>query len=81
MNWKQESENLKENENRETEERIRDIRRRIAELRDALHTSRPEPSHNDDEVSQPTQYTEKSKEEKRNAELEDMKAKLLGRKK
>ena len=62
------------------EERIRDIKGRIAELRNALHTPQPEPSYRHDEVSQTTRDVEEARsEEKRNAELNDLKAKLLGR--
>lgn len=64
------------------EERIRDIRGRIAELRDALHSSRPESSINHVEVPQTTRVVERTTEaekEKRNAEMNDLKAKLLGR--
>ena len=85
MNWNQESGNLRENENRETEERIRDLRRRIEELRSQLHTSRPEPVKRHEEVVETSRNVEAPREiserEKRNAELNDIKAKLLGRKK
>lgn len=64
----------------ETAKRLHDIKRRIAELREALHTSRPEPAYRHDEVSQAPRDVEKA-QEKRNAELDDIKAKLLGRKK
>ena len=62
------------------EERIRDIRRRIAELRNRLHSTRPDRAQKPDEVVEQRQSVDEARERK-NAELEAIKAKLTGRKK
>lgn len=62
----------------ETAKRLHDIKRRIEELRASLYSARPEPAQRNDEVLEKPQDDEKRK---RNAELDDIKAKLLGRKK
>ena len=84
MNWNSELKNLRERnerENREREERIRDLRRRIEELRSSLYSTQPRRVCEDDEVAEPIRNVEQTEREKRNAELDAMKAKLLGRKK
>ena len=62
------------------EERIRDIRRRIAELRNRLHSTQPDSVQKPDKVVEQRQSVDEARERK-NAELEEIKAKLLGRKK
>ena len=63
--------------------KIRDIRRRIEKLRDHFHTPRRERMAESQKVDEPAPVVEqKEKEqERRNAEMDDIKAKLLGRKK
>ena len=87
MSWRQESKNWKERRSEyernsmETEERIRDLRRRIEELRNRLHTPRPSPIRDDEEVVEPPRDVEEArKKQERANELNDIKAKLLGRK-
>lgn len=71
--------------NSDLEERILDIRRRIEEQRRELCTSRPEPVKRHEEVVEAPRVVETSREEqekeRRNAELNDIKLKLLGKKK
>lgn len=62
----------------ETAKRLDDIKRRIEELRSYFHPTQPEPTQRNDEVLAESREDEKRK---RNSELEDIKAKLLGRKK
>lgn len=63
------------------ETRIRDIRERIAELRNRLYPPRPEGLQGPKEVVQQKQDMEQTPEAKRNAELEAIKRKLMGAKK
>lgn len=61
---------------------IRDIQRRIGELRDALHRTRSEPTQRNDQVPQEnSERRVNAAKSSKNAEMEDLKAKLLGRKK
>ena len=56
MNWNNELKTLREKnerESREYEERIRDLRRRIAELRERLHTPQPTRVFEDEKVAEP----------------------------
>ena len=55
------------------------LRKRIERLRDTLCSPRRKPARRDEQVSEPRQAVERTPEEKRNAELDDLKAKLLGR--
>ena len=86
MSWRQESRNWKERKSEyerksmETEERLRDLRRRIEELRSQLHTPRPSPIRDDEKVVEPPRDVEEArKKQERANELNDIKAKLLGR--
>ena len=88
MSWSQESKNWKERRSEyernsiETEERIRDLRRRIEELRSRLHTPQPSPVRDYEQVVEQTQDVDEArKKQERANELNDIKAKLLGRKK
>ena len=88
MSWRQDSKIWKERRSEyerksmETQERIRDLRRRIEELRSQLHTSRPSPVRDYEQVVEQTQDVgEARKKQERANELNDIKAKLLGRKK
>ena len=85
MNWNKESESLKINENSNLEEQVRDLRRRIEKLRSELCSPRSESIERDEEMGEPPRNVEPPREvaerEIRNAELNDIKAKLLGRKK
>lgn len=61
---------------------IRDIQRRIGELRDALHRTRSEPTQRNDQVPQENTETRVgAAESSKNTEMEDLKSKLLRRKK
>ena len=62
----------------ETAKRIHVIKRRIEELRSRLDTTRPDSIQRNDEVLAESRRDENTK---RNSDLEDIKAKLLGRKK
>lgn len=62
----------------ETAKRLDDIKTRIEELRSYFHPTQTEPTQQNDEVLVESREDEKRK---RNSELEDIKAKLLGRKK
>jgi len=53
------------------------LRRRIEKLRDTLCSPRREPTSRNEHISEPRQTVERSKED----ELNELKAKLLGRKK
>lgn len=55
------------------------LKRRIEKLREDLFGARRPIAPRDEKVEEPRQTVERSKEEKRNAELDDLKAKLLGR--
>ena len=57
------------------------LRKRIERLRNTLCGPRRELTQRNEQVSEPRQIVESTPEEKRNAELDDIKAKLLGRKK
>lgn len=57
---------------------IRSIRERIERLRQSLHSSQPETVERAREISEPKQDMERAR---KNKELNDIKAKLLGRKK
>ena len=63
------------------EERIRDIRRRIDEQRSRLEytQARSKPIRRDDPIPQQTSDVDQAKT-KRESELTDLKAKLMGRK-
>ena len=86
MNWRRESKNSNQESKYDgienLEERILDIRRRIAELRSRLDytPTQPRTIETTREV-QKLQPSVDEAREKKNAELEDIKAKLLGRKK
>lgn len=83
MNWRGESKNSKEeNEESDLEKQIRDIRRRIEELRSQLHTPQPSPIRDDEKVVEsPRDVEEARKKQERANELNDIKAKLMGKKK
>ena len=71
-----------ENHHDERLRNIRDIQRRIGELRDALHRTRSEPTQRNDQVpSENAETRVDAAKSSKNAEMEDLKAKLLGRKK
>lgn len=57
---------------------IRSIRGRIEKLRQSLHSSQPETLERAREISEPKQDMERAR---KNKELDDIKAKLMGRKK
>ena len=58
------------------------LKRRIERIRREFFSTRPSATQRNDEVLEQTRNVEEtSEEEKRNAELNDIKAKLLGRKK
>lgn len=62
----------------ERDVQIRSIRRRIEKLRQNLYSPQPETLERTREISKPTQDMERAQ---KNKELNDIKAKLLGRKK
>jgi hypothetical protein len=76
---------LKKDETNDFEERIRDLRERIERLRRDIYTPQPKPIKRHEEVVETPRNVEAPREiserEKRDAELNDIKAKLLGRKK
>ena len=57
------------------------LRKRIERLRDTLCSPRRKPARRDEQVSEPRQIVERTREEQeqKNAEMNDLKAKLLGR--
>jgi DNA-binding protein H-NS len=57
---------------------IRSIKERIERLRQSLHSSRPETVERAREISEPKQDMERAR---KNKELDDIKAKLMGIKK
>ena len=61
----------------ERDVQIRSIRRRIEKLRQNLYSPRPETLERTREISKPTQDMERAQ---KNKELDDIKAKLTGRK-
>jgi hypothetical protein len=62
---------------------IRDIRRRIEKLRKELSSPRPTVTQRNEQVLEQAPRVERTREEqeRKNAEMNDLKAKLLGRKK
>lgn len=79
MSWKTESRNLKEREsdgNRITEERIRDLKRRIEELRNRLYPPQSKNVETVQKVDGQRSNLEEASEAKRNAELDAIRQKL-----
>ena len=79
MSWKTESRNLKEREsdgNRITEERIRDLKRRIEELRNRLYPPQSKNVETVQKVDGQRSNLEEASGAKRNAELDAIRQKL-----
>jgi hypothetical protein len=62
------------------ETRIRDIRRRIEELRARLHSPQQEPTQTDVTLAERQQDLGEASKRQRDAELNDIKAKLISKK-
>ena len=68
-----------EKRHHEALERIRDIRRRIEELRSRLHPTQGIHRQKSVAKNKPPMARTREEQEKKNAELADIKAKLLGK--